>query len=106
MHFIFGYQREVPVKIKTNLSKNTLVGLAFLIILLLIFLSFENLDPDTSIPPAIFEPSPSQDKQDQPTEVEEIEFEKNKIFPEVRTVWFTPKEKAELNFVSNQGGLK
>jgi hypothetical protein len=97
MHFIFGYQREIPVKIKMNPAKSTLVGLAFLIILLLIFLSFENLDPDTSIPPAIFESSPSQDNQNQPTEVEEIELEKNKIFP---------KEKAELNFVSNQGGLK
>ena len=43
MHFIFGYQREIPVKIKTNASIIALVGLAILIILLLIFLSFENL---------------------------------------------------------------
>jgi hypothetical protein len=44
MHFIFGYQREIPVKIKTKASVTALVGLAILIILLLIFLSFENLD--------------------------------------------------------------
>ncbi|MCK4385051.1 MAG: hypothetical protein KAW52_02185 [candidate division Zixibacteria bacterium] len=50
MHFIFGYQREVPVKIKRGTSKTTLVGLAILIILLLIFLSFENLDGSTCSP--------------------------------------------------------
>lgn len=44
MHFIFGYQREIPVKIKTKASVTALVGLAILIIMLLIFLSFENLD--------------------------------------------------------------
>jgi len=44
MHFIFGYQREIPVKIKRDTSKTVLVGLAILIILFLIFLSFENLD--------------------------------------------------------------
>jgi len=51
MHFIFGYQREIPVKIQGNTSKTVLVGLAILIILLLIFLSFENLDG--SIPPLV-----------------------------------------------------
>ena len=44
MQFILGYQREVPVKVKRKTSKIALVGLALLIILLLIFLSFENLD--------------------------------------------------------------
>lgn len=97
MHFIFGYQREVPVKVKRKTSKTVLVGLAILIILLLIFLSFENLDKDTSIPPTIFEPSPSLYKPNQPTEVEEFEFEKDRIFP---------KENAELMLVSNHGGLK
>ncbi|MCJ7577870.1 MAG: hypothetical protein MUO91_05415 [candidate division Zixibacteria bacterium] len=51
MHFIFGYQREIPVKIRTKASIIALVGLAILIILLLIFLSFENLDG--SIPPLV-----------------------------------------------------
>jgi len=97
MHFIFGYQREVPVKVKRNPSKTGLVGLALLIILLLIFLSFENLDEGTSIPPTIFERSPSWDKQNQPTQLEEIQFEKDRIFPE---------ENAELSFVLNQGGLR
>lgn len=44
MHFIFGYQREIQVKAKRNTSKIALVVLAILIISLLIFLSFENLD--------------------------------------------------------------
>jgi len=97
MHFIFGYQREVPVKVKRNPSKTGLVGLALLIILLLIFLSFENLDEDSSIPPTIFERSPSWDKQNQPTQLEEIQFEKDRIFSE---------ENAELILVLDQGGLK
>jgi hypothetical protein len=50
MHFIFGYQREIPVKIKRDTSKTALVGLAILIILLLIFLSFENLDGEILLP--------------------------------------------------------
>ena len=53
MHFIFGYQREIPVKIQGNTSKTVLVGLAILIILLLIFLSFENLDGEILLPTGI-----------------------------------------------------
>jgi Cu/Ag efflux pump CusA len=53
MHFIFGYQREIPVKIKTEASVTALVGLAILIILLLIFLSFENLDGEILTHPNI-----------------------------------------------------
>jgi hypothetical protein len=53
MHFIFGYQREIPVKIRGNTSKTALVGLAILIILLLIFLSFENLDGEILLPTVI-----------------------------------------------------
>jgi len=82
MHFIFGYQREVPVKMKTNPAKSTLVGLALLIILLLILLTFENLEKDTSLPPTIFEPSPSLDKPNKATQVEEAKFEGHKIFCE------------------------
>jgi hypothetical protein len=55
MHFIFGYQREIPVKIKTGASIMTLVGLAILIILLLIFLSYENLDGEISTSQVIFD---------------------------------------------------
>ena len=97
MHFIFGYQREAPVKVKRKTSKVVLVGLALLIILLLIFLSFENLEKDTSIPRTIFDPSPSLDKPNQPTQLEEIEFEKDRIFPE---------ENAELILCQTKGGLK
>jgi hypothetical protein len=46
MHFIFGYQREIPVKREGKTSKTALIVLAILIILFLIFLSFENLDEE------------------------------------------------------------
>ncbi len=82
MHFIFGYCREVAVKIETNPSKIALVGLAVLIISLLILLSFENLEKDTSIPPTILEPSPSLDRLDEATLVEEIRLEKGTVSPE------------------------
>jgi hypothetical protein len=99
MQFIFGYQREVPVKVKVKgkTSKIALVGLAFLIILLLIFLSFENLDGDTSIPPPTLKTSPCLDKPNGPTEGEEIKFEKDRIHPE---------ENTELILCEIQGGLK
>jgi hypothetical protein len=54
MHFIFGYQREIPVNIKTKASITALVGLAILIVLLFIFLSFDNLDSDASSSPPGF----------------------------------------------------
>ena len=57
MQFIFGYQREVPVKVKRKTSKIALVGLALLIILLLIFLSFENLDGEILASQSIFDSS-------------------------------------------------
>jgi hypothetical protein len=97
MHFIFGYQREIPVEIEKNTSKTGLVFLGILVVLLFIFLSFENLAKDTSIPPSIFEKSPSLDKPSEPAEVEEIEFEKYRTFPE---------ENSKLLLVSDQGGLK
>jgi hypothetical protein len=55
MHFIFGYQREIPAKIKTKAPLITLVGLAILIILLLILLSFENLAGEISPSPSAFD---------------------------------------------------
>jgi hypothetical protein len=61
MHFIFGYQRESPVKIKTKASVTALVGLAILIILLLIFLSFENLDGEILLPTGIPDPQSTFD---------------------------------------------
>lgn len=57
MQFIFGYQREVPVKVKRKTSKIALVGLALLVILLLIFLSFENLDGEILTSQSIFDSS-------------------------------------------------
>ncbi len=47
MHFIFGYLREVPVKIEKKTPKAVLVGIAILVALLFIFLSFEDIDGET-----------------------------------------------------------
>jgi hypothetical protein len=74
MHFIFGYQREVPVKIEGKTSRIALLLLGILVVLLFIFLTFENLDKDTSISPGIFEKPPSLDKANQPAQLEEIRF--------------------------------
>jgi hypothetical protein len=97
MHFIFGYSREEPVKIEKNLSKATMVGLALLIVSLLIFLSFENLAKDSSVPPSIFKESPSLDKANELTGVEKIEFQKDGTFPE---------KNSKLAIVSHQAGVK
>jgi hypothetical protein len=97
MHFIFGYYREDPVKIEKNLSKPKMVGLALLIVSLLIFLSFENLAKDTSVPPSIFKESPSLDKGNELTGVEKIEFQKDGTVPE---------KNSKLLIVSEQAGLK
>jgi|GEM_PF-4723889 len=47
MHFILGYYREVPVKIERETPKVVLVGIAILVVLLFIFLSFEDIDGET-----------------------------------------------------------
>ena len=46
MHFIFGYSREIPLKIEREASKLALVGLAVLIVVLFIFLTYENLNEE------------------------------------------------------------
>jgi hypothetical protein len=47
MHFIFGYCREVPQKMERETPKAVLVGIAILVVLLVVFLSFENIDGET-----------------------------------------------------------
>ena len=44
MHFTFGYSGEVPEKREKEMSKATLVAIAILVVLLVIFLSFEDID--------------------------------------------------------------
>jgi len=44
MHFIFGYCREVPVKIERKTPRMVLLGIAILMVLLFIFLSWEDVD--------------------------------------------------------------
>jgi len=47
MHFIFGYFGEVREKIERETSKVALVGIAILVVLLFIFLSFEDIEGET-----------------------------------------------------------
>ncbi len=54
MHFIFGYTREVPVKIERETSKLALVGLAILIVVLFIFLTFEDIDEEIRASDLVF----------------------------------------------------
>ena len=54
MHFIFGYLREVPVNMERETSKLALVGLAILIVVLLIFLTFEDIDEEIRASDLIF----------------------------------------------------
>jgi hypothetical protein len=54
MHFIFGYQREVPVKIEREASQIILFGIAILVVFLFLFLTFENLDEDDFTTPSSF----------------------------------------------------
>jgi hypothetical protein len=49
MSFIFGYSREVRVKVERNPSKLALIGLAIMILVLFIFLTFEDLDEQTPV---------------------------------------------------------
>ncbi len=44
MYFIFGYAKEVTEKIERDTSKIVLLGIAVLVVLLVVFLSFENID--------------------------------------------------------------
>ena len=47
MYFIFGYSREAPVQIERNTSTLVLLALGIAVVLLVIFLSFENADGAT-----------------------------------------------------------
>ena len=54
MHFIFGHQREVQVKIEREMSKVFLFGIAILLVLLFLFLTFENVDEENLTPSSSF----------------------------------------------------
>jgi hypothetical protein len=47
MYYIFGYTKEVPVKIERDTSRIILLGIAVLVVLLFVFLSFEDIDGET-----------------------------------------------------------
>ena len=54
MHFIFGHEREVQVKIERETSKVLLFGIAILLVLLFLFLTFENVDEENLTPSSSF----------------------------------------------------
>jgi YbbR domain-containing protein len=54
MHFIFGYEREVQVKIERETSKVLLLGFAILLVILFLFLTFENIDEENLTPSSSF----------------------------------------------------
>jgi len=54
MHFIFGYEREVQVKIEREPSKVLLFGIAILLVILFLFLTFENIDEENLTPSSSF----------------------------------------------------
>jgi hypothetical protein len=62
MHFIFGYEREVQVKIKRETSKVVLLGIAILVVLLFLFLTFENINEENFSPSSSFNVASSSAK--------------------------------------------
>jgi bacteriorhodopsin len=54
MHFVFGYSREVPVRIEQKTSTWTLVAIAVLIVLAFILLSFEDVNEPVPLPDLTF----------------------------------------------------
>ena len=54
MNFIFGYQREVQVKIRKETSKLFLLAIGILIVVLFLFVSFENMYEESNPPESPF----------------------------------------------------
>jgi hypothetical protein len=57
MNFVFGYQRENPVKIEKDTSKLFLLIVGLVIVVLFLFLTFENIDEESSTPSSPFQAS-------------------------------------------------
>lgn len=62
MHFIFGYEREIQMKIKRETPKAVLLGIAILVVLLFLFLTFENIDEENFSPSSSFNVASSSAK--------------------------------------------
>lgn len=59
MNFIFGYQREVQVKIVKETSKLFLLAIGILIVVLFLFVTFKNIDEESTAPSSPFHASTS-----------------------------------------------
>jgi len=57
MNLVFGYQRENPVKMEKDTSKVFLFIVGIVIVVLFLFLTFENLDEESSTPTSPFQAS-------------------------------------------------
>ena len=57
MNLVFGYRRENPVKIEKDTSKLFLLIVGLVIVVLFLFLTFENIDEESSIPSSPFQAS-------------------------------------------------
>jgi len=59
MNFIFGYQREDQVKVEKETPKLFLLAIGILIVILFLFVSFENIYEESSTPSSPFQASAS-----------------------------------------------
>jgi hypothetical protein len=59
MNFIFGYQREVQVKIRKETSKLFLLAIGVLIVILFLFITFDNMYEENNTPEYPFQANTS-----------------------------------------------
>ena len=59
MNFIFGYQREVQVKIRKETSKLFLLAIGILIVILFLFVTFDNVYEENNTPEYPFQANTS-----------------------------------------------
>lgn len=57
MSLVFGYRRENPMKMEKDTSKLFLLIVGIVIVVLFLFLTFENIDEESSSPSSPFQAS-------------------------------------------------
>ena len=57
MNLVFGYRRENPMKMEKDTSKVFLLIVGLVIVVLFLFLTFENIDEESSTPSSPFQAS-------------------------------------------------
>ena len=91
MYFVFGHSREVQAEIKGNASTLVLLAVGIAVVLLLIFLSFENAHgatlascPSLDAPHGLMEASASDDGREVDLEQSSWRSELKNPFPAAR----------------------